>query len=1789
MTDLHYKKTNKNSPGFPKVTLPSLSAISFILSGFYSTAVVAANWPTPQDVFSDISLALIAGNLTGTIARCAANNVPADCNGINALTADYRNALDPNAVYNSSVSDTINTNLVMALGDGIALNQTSGELTIQDSPAIRPTISMIESNYLSSEGNVTFTNQPPSNDSYVIRGGILSTISLIGTQFIENPNGAIQARLDSSIYLSGTTFTNNGVNTTTGGAVNLTTSALVVQGSTFETNSTSTSGGAINALGTYLNISGTTFEGNTAQAGGAVFVDADNNSAITSIFANAVFKDNRANNGAALAIQNAATTQISNSSFDGNSSTNNGGAISSISSNLSITADASTPTIFSNNSANTGGAIYVLSPNPSTTSIVNTNFNQNSSLTQGGAVYFDGATNGILSITNAAFTNNTAVTNGGGALISQASSATITNSSFNNNSAQQNGGGLIAEGSLGGITISADVSTPSTFNSNTAVNGGGIFISSQSATIGDTIFTANQASGNGGGIFIDTTDFASSSIAISDSSFSDNQATNNGGALYGNILASTLTDLTFTNNSAAVGGAISLQSFNSSNHNIADSSFSNNHAINGNGGAVSLDSITSATLTNTTYTQNSATGDGGALFVNNTGLTLTADASTPSNFNANTAVNGGAIALYGNGGLTTIENAVFTDNTASGSGGAIYSNNNSFNLLAQNGATSLFAGNTATNAPSSVFIQSDTSTTMNVDVDSTSTVDMQDPMASSGSAPLSINKNNSGTWRLAGTNALNSLTNFSVKEGSLYLYKAATIGSNSFTDGIINLPTANSTFTLGTPTTTATLIAGGTTNAVNTAGAMTFNTNSIIRGGTGADGSGQNIISILNLNTAPASGAVVLGTAPTDTLFFSAVQSGDNFTVIGDLTGPGGLTKNGDGTVNLNGTSTYSGDTEVAFGTLTVDGQINSPTHVAVGAVLGVLNSPQNNPSRIGSDVSIDGNLNTAAGQLATMDSLVFSSTGVFQVTLGAPSGNPLLSVNGNLTLDGSLSVIPDGSSTYGAGVYRLINYTGAITNNGMASPADTSIQTAIPNQVNLVNTNGLTLNFWDGSGPFNNNRVDGGTGTWSALNQNWTIADGSLDSTYTNPSMAIFQTLGGTVTIDNSDGIISALGLQFAADNYQLNGDTLTLVNDNTIRVGDGTTASAGYTATINTEIAGSVGLNKTDFGRLILGGTNTYSGTTTLTRGVLQLNGSIVGDAVANSGLFQVSTTATVGGDAVVNPGAIFQVAGAVTGNATTNGGLFQVGTTGAIASDATINAGGLLQLDGSVAGTVLVNTNGLLQGNGSMGNLVVNGTISPGNSIGTLTINGNFIQNPGSIYNVEINNLGQSDRINVLGSATINGGTVNLAFAPETFILNTEYTIVTALGGVSGVYDFTSQDTGQPFLSFALRYDPNNVYLDLIRSAVPFASFATTFNEINTANALDALAQTNPLSIAVASIGSPTRARAAYNALSGEVYASALTSWVEDSHYLRDSVLNRLYQAGSTASFTSPRGTTIDTTANGMTFWTQGFGAWGDIDTDGNAATLERQVQGVFLGADNAIGDARLGVVAGYQNSNYSVSARNSSIDGSTYQLGLYGSLQHDAFVLRLGGAYAWQTNESRRNLSLPNFSNQIKASYNGNTSQFFAETGYDIPLSVFSSFEPFANVAYVHATSDTWQETGGAAALNGQGSSDAVFSTLGMRESSLLTALEYGNLFQKITLGWRHAYSGVTPIVEQNFIGSPSAFTIAGTPLSEDSLIIDAGFTLVNYDKNINLRLSYVGQMGNSSQDHALAGTLSWAFA
>ncbi|MCX6420962.1 MAG: right-handed parallel beta-helix repeat-containing protein [Actinobacteria bacterium] len=180
-----------------------------------------------------------------------------------------------------------------------------------------------------------------------------------------------------------------------------------------------------------------------------------------------------------------------------------------------------------------------------------------------------------------------------------------------------------------------------------------VYISGNNATLDLNDVTIKSNSGSDGTIYF----YDDATATITNSNFTDNTSSSGGGALDFRVRADlTITDSSFTDNtSEGDGGAVNVESGVVT---ISGSEFTGNSA-DGNGGALLVNTGTSVTVTDSTFTDNSA-GDFGysGAIAANAGTALVV---TNSRFDGNSAYAIGAI----NGALsTTITNSTFVGNTA---------------------------------------------------------------------------------------------------------------------------------------------------------------------------------------------------------------------------------------------------------------------------------------------------------------------------------------------------------------------------------------------------------------------------------------------------------------------------------------------------------------------------------------------------------------------------------------------------------------------------------------------------------------------------------------------------------------------------------------------------------------------------------------------------------------------------------------------------------------------------------------------------------------------------------------------------------------------------------------------------------------------------------------------------------------------------------------------------------------------------------------------------------------------
>ena len=249
----------------------------------------------------------------------------------------------------------------------------------------------------------------------------------------------------------------------------------------------------------------------------------------------------------------------------------------------------------------------------------------------------------------------------------------------------------------------------------------------------------------------------------------------------------------------------------------------------------------------------------------------------------------------------------------------------------------------------------------------------------------------------------------------------------------------------------------------------------------------------------------------------------------------------------------------------------------------------------------------------------------------------------------------------------------------------------------------------WDGGG----GHPSDATGTWTTGTTNWW--NGS-SSTWTDGSIAQFGvgTGGTTAYTVTLNGIIPMVGgITFANNNYTLASGTISLGSSGTTGIAVNTGS-----ATITSILSGSAALGYSGTGTLTLGGSNTYSGGTVISGGVLRLgNASATGASASPITVASGATLDINGLNAAGNP--MITISG--TGTAGQGAVFTSIGSPGVkltLAADASYGGSNRLDLNAGLVGNNHVLTKigtglsdlwGNLNGNNSLSALnVQQGTV-------------------------------------------------------------------------------------------------------------------------------------------------------------------------------------------------------------------------------------------------------------------------------------------------------------------------------------------------------------------------------------------------------------------------------------------------------------------------------------------------
>ncbi len=886
---------------------------------------------------------------------------------------------------------------------------------------------------------------------------------------------------------------------------------------------------------------------------------------------------------------------------------------------------------------------------------------------------------------------------------------------------------------------------------------------------------------------------------------------------------------------------------------------------------------------------------------------------------------------------------------------------------------------------------------------------------------------------------------------------------------------------------------------------------------------------------------------------------------------------------------------------------------------------------------------NSGSGSLLTISNGGLVSAASVTIGSGAGSSGSIDLFSGGLLVSTNSS----GTSTFIVGRAS----TGTVTLAGGRIFADKLLVTnsqasvftfssGILNTLQTTVTNGAAFIVGDGIGIATNNLLASATANAHSFANGLVINTNSVlqlnaSEQLDDLTVATFQ--GSTLNLTNFTETLHTL--IFNSGSVVSAGATLNVATITNLSGGAAFQTDSG-TLGISATVLGVGGLTKTGAGTLLLSGSNSYAGGTTIRAGTLQVSADTNLGVTASSLTFDGGILQTVGSlsnssrNLIINAnktaiidssGFDSAFSGTVTGNGTT---AFTKTGTGAITlsgnsaatflGDTTVSQGQLV-VNGALGGAVNVQAGATLTGSGSMKSLWNQGTLNPGNSPGTLTVHGAFT-NSGTLV-IELASPSSYDQVVVDsgGTATLGGTLSPTLFGGYLPTGSTTFTnIITAAAGVNGTFASGASGTFSSRLKWQTIYFADHVDLAVI---LDLSSLLSTLNPSQAQLAAALINATDhssgDLAAVLAILNGLTdekASKAAYDEILPRKFlamgAMALNGvragegnlrlhWNDSDHpgwasvgegsmglrpiqlaYNADD-LNGLLSHSQISSLTPQHST--------LNFFITASGLMEDRETTVAQPGYNIGTAAFTTGLDWKFEKLfSAGMATGYAHGSSSMSGSGGSLRVETLPLWLYASASHDRWYFHHALGYAHHIYDITREIEFPGLQRETRASTTGNQANAMGEAGYRVQTGPWS-WGPTLSYDYAHVWIDPFDEHG-AQSLNlhvNRQEFDSLQTQVGGRveyKKKIGTAFWMPNLHA----GWWHEFADDTRQVEARLAQGSDAFGSWTDTPSRDAAVVGAGLRIL-FSNDVSFSINYETQAARSEwKNQSLSAGINWRF-
>jgi len=282
-------------------------------------------------------------------------------------------------------------------------------------------------------------------------------------------------------------------------------------------------------------------------------------------------------------------------------------------------------------------------------------------------------------------------------------------------------------------------------------------------------------------------------------------------------------------------------------------------------------------------------------------------------------------------------------------------------------------------------------------------------------------------------------------------------------------------------------------------------------------------------------------------------------------------------------------------------------------------------------------------------------------------------------------------------------------------------------------------------------------------------------------------------------------------------------------------------------------------------------------------------------------------------------------------------------------------------------------------------------------------------------------------------------------------------------------------------------------------------------------------------------------------------------------------------------------------GLGIWGDVFGVFGRIDGGEQSEDVKTRLYGATLGLDYRLPDGRLvprghqlrfGGALDYGRAAPSGDRGRTEATANLVLIGAHASWTYDAFYAGVVGRYGHMNGESQRRMVFGDIDDTATGEFDGHEGGIYTEAGARFGLEHRLYLQPRLGFEWTRLSQSGFTESGapdldlvvGASEIN------SLRTFIGANLGTQMTLRGRFGIEPEIRLGWGYEFGDIDRLIDARFTGAAGggAFSSTGARTSRHDVLFGAGYTM-RVAEGVAIALDYDARMGSKQAAHSIGAS------